>query len=70
MTVYTGMMNTGEASVSPLKLLNENRANENDYLIDCPRCLYGNGSIKDADYCILIVEPSVGVHNLIMFMNW
>ena len=71
-TVYTGMMNTGEASGVPIikKLLNENRANEGMItLIDCPpgsACTVME-SIKDADYCILIVEPTVfGVHNLNM----
>ena len=71
-TVYRGMMNTGEASGVPIikKLLNENRANEGMItLIDCPpgsACTVME-SIKDADYCILIVEPTVfGVHNLNM----
>ena len=71
-TVYTGMLNTGEASGIPIieKLLLENKR-ESDKLtiIDCPP---GSAcgvmeSIKDADYCILVAEPTLfGVHNLNM----
>jgi MinD superfamily P-loop ATPase len=71
-TVYTGMMNTGEASGVPIvkKLLNENKADEEMItLIDCPpgsACIVME-SIRDADYCILIAEPTLfGVHNLNM----
>lgn len=69
-TVSTGFLNTGEASGMPIikKLLDDNRAkNEHLTFIDCPS---GSGnimaeSIKAADYCILVPEPTVyGVHNL------
>lgn len=71
-TVYTGIMNTGEASGIPIikKLLGENK-HEADKLvfIDCPpgsACI-AMESIKDADYCILVAEPTLfGVHNLNM----
>lgn len=71
-TVYTGMLNTGEASGIPIikKLLTENKR-ESDKLaiIDCPpgsACVVME-SIKDADYCILVAEPTLfGVHNLNM----
>lgn len=71
-TVYTGILNTGEASGVPLikKLLNENRKEEEmTTLIDCPpgsACIVME-SIRDADYCILAAEPTLfGVHNLNM----
>jgi len=65
-------MNTGEASGIPIikKLLHKNRL-ENKMLtfIDCPpgsACIVME-SIKDADYCILVAEPTLfGVHNLNM----
>lgn len=70
--VSTGILNTGEASGTPIikKLLEENRPNS-DILtfIDCPpgsACVVME-SIRDADYCILVAEPTVfGVHNLDM----
>lgn len=70
--VYTGMLNTGEASGIPIikKLLRENEL-ESDKLtiIDCPpgsACVVME-SIKDADYCILVAEPTLfGAHNLNM----
>lgn len=71
-TVYTGMLDTGEASGIPIikKLFTENKR-EGDKLtiIDCPpgsACVVME-SIKDADYCILVAEPTLfGVHNLNM----
>ncbi|WP_294143891.1 ATP-binding protein [uncultured Clostridium sp.] len=71
-TVSTGILNTGEASGIPIikKLLAENKP-EADKLtfIDCPpgsACIVME-SIKDADYCILVAEPTMfGVHNLNM----
>ena len=70
--VYTGMMNTGEASGIPIikKLLDENKQDKNKLIfIDCPpgsACIVME-SIKDADYCILVAEPTLfGVHNLNM----
>lgn len=72
-TVYTGILNTGEASGIPIikKLLDENKKPEADKLtfIDCPpgsACIVME-SIRDADYCILVAEPTIfGVHNLNM----
>lgn len=76
-TVVTGMLNTGEASGVPIikKLLSydiEDNVNINgDELtfIDCPpgsACVVME-SIKDADYCVLVAEPTIfGVHNLEM----
>ncbi len=69
-TVFTGILNTGEASGIPIikELLADKRANSNKWtFVDCPpgsACIVMD-SIKDADYCILVAEPTVfGVHNL------
>lgn len=71
-TVTTGILNTGEASGIPIikKLLEESTAlKDQPVFIDCPpgsACIVME-SIKDADYCILVAEPTVfGVHNLNM----
>jgi len=76
-TVITGMLNTGEASGVPIikRLLNNDINNGANYIeeeltfIDCPpgsACVVME-SIKDADYCILVAEPTTfGVHNLEM----
>lgn len=71
-TVYTGILNTGEASGIPIieKLLDESKSESNELiLIDCPpgsACIVME-TIKDADYCILVAEPTIfGVHNLNM----
>ncbi|MGE4485109.1 MAG: 4Fe-4S binding protein [Oscillospiraceae bacterium] len=71
-TVKTGVLNTGEVSGIPIikKLLNESLSEERrPVFIDCPpgsACIVME-SIKDADYCILVAEPTVfGVHNLNM----
>ena len=70
--VHTGFLNTGEASGIPIiKELLKKSAGETalPIFIDCPP---GNAcsvmeSIKDADYCVLVAEPTVfGVHNLKM----
>lgn len=70
--VYTGILNTGEASGIPIidKLLDENKSlSDGMTFIDCPpgsACIVME-SIKDADYCILVAEPTLfGVHNLSM----
>jgi MinD superfamily P-loop ATPase len=71
-TVCTGILNTGEASGIPIikNLLVEDKS-EADKLtfIDCPpgsACIVME-SIKEADYCILVAEPTLfGVHNLNM----
>ncbi|MBV4441605.1 ATP-binding protein [Clostridium tyrobutyricum] len=70
--IYTGILNTGEASGIPIikKLLAEKNLQANKQtFIDCPpgsACIVME-SIKDADYCILVAEPTLfGVHNLNM----
>lgn len=70
-TVHTGIMNTGEASGIPIikRLLQNSVSEDLPVFIDCPpgsACIVME-SIKDADYCILVAEPTVfGVHNLSM----
>lgn len=70
--VITGRLNTGEASGIPIikKLLADNDSVEGKLtFIDCPpgsACIVME-SIKNADYCILVAEPTLfGVHNLNM----
>lgn len=70
-TVITGMMNTGEASGVPIlkQLLHDLPTGGGWTFIDCPpgsACSVME-SIKDADYCILVAEPTLfGVHNFNM----
>ena len=71
-SVVTGIMNTGESSGIPIikRLLKEyGTDHEKPVFIDCPpgsACIVME-SIKDADYCILVAEPTLfGVHNLNM----
>lgn len=69
--VSTGVLNTGEASGIPIikGLLNNTNENSEFTFIDCPpgsACIVME-SIKDADYCLLVAEPTLfGVHNLNM----
>lgn len=69
--VMTGILNTGEATGVPIikGLLEKDKGNERPTVIDCPpgsACIVME-SIKDADYCILVAEPTLfGVHNLNM----
>jgi MinD superfamily P-loop ATPase len=71
-TIKSGFLNPGEASGVPIieKLLSD-AAENNDcpIFIDCPpgsACIVME-SIKDADYCVLVAEPTLfGVHNLNM----
>ena len=70
--IYTGILNTGEASGIPIikKLLAWNNAQADQLtFIDSPpgsACIVIE-SIKDVDYCILVAEPTLfGVHNLKM----
>lgn len=70
--VWTGILNTGEATGIPIinKLLSEEKPQRNQLtFIDCPpgsACIVME-SIKDADYCVLVAEPTLfGVHNLNM----
>ncbi|HPX70509.1 MAG TPA: ATP-binding protein [Bacillota bacterium] len=71
-SIYTGILNTGEATGVPIikNLLSEENLQANKLtVIDCPpgsACIVME-SIKDADYCILVAEPTLfGVHNLNM----
>lgn len=69
--VWTGVLNTGEATGITIikKLLEESSEVNKQTFIDCPpgsACIVMQ-SIKDADYCILVAEPTLfGVHNLNM----
>lgn len=70
--VHTGILNPGEASGVPIirKLLADASLEKDlPVFIDCPpgsACTVME-SIRDADYCILVAEPSVfGAHNLAM----
>ena len=70
--VFTGFLDIGVASGIPIinELMDQNDKKNNDLnLIDCPpgsACIVME-SIKDADYCLLIAEPSIfGAHNLAM----
>ena len=70
--VWTGVLNTGEATGTPIikKQLAENNLQADQLtFIDCPpgsACIVME-SIKDADYCVLVAEPTLfGVHNLNM----
>ena len=69
--VWTGILNTGEATGIPIikKLLEKNLEVNRQTFIDCPpgsACIVME-SIKDADYCVLVAEPTLfGVHNLNM----
>jgi|SRR5665648_6885 len=70
-TVITGMLNTGEASGIPIikNILDDIPTDKGFAFIDCPpgsSCIVME-SIKDADYCIFVAEPTLfGVHNLNM----
>lgn len=69
--VLTGMLDTGEVSGVPIikKLLDDIKQMEMLTFIDCPpgsACIVME-SIKDADYCLLVAEPTLfGAHNLSM----
>ncbi len=68
--VYTGTMKTKEASGVPvISALLKSVREEERVVIDCPpgsACTVME-SIKDADYCILVAEPTIfGSHNLAM----
>ncbi len=72
--IRTGILNPGVASGIPIikQLLNYNKKSDNISIIDCPpgsACIVME-SIKDADYCILVAEPTIfGVHNLEMILR-
>ena len=70
--VHSGFLNAGEASGIPIikQLLQKSFAEQAlPVFIDCPpgsACIVME-SIKEADYCVLVAEPTVfGVHNLKM----
>lgn len=69
-SIYTGILKPGEESGTAIisKLL-EFVGDDDQVIIDCPpgsSCVVMD-SIKDADYCLLVTEPSLfGVHNLKM----
>ncbi|GAB6180419.1 ATP-binding protein [Desulfotomaculum defluvii] len=68
-SVITGILNTGIASGIPIIKRLLSYTNEDNTFIDCPpgsACIVME-SIKDADFCILVAEPTLfGVHNLNM----
>lgn len=71
-TVISGILNTGEASGVPIinEALQQGEKQDTELtFVDCPpgsACVVME-SIKDADYCVLVAEPTVfGVHNLNM----
>jgi MinD superfamily P-loop ATPase len=70
--VHTGVLNIGEPSGIPIikrMLSNSELVHTDPIFIDCPpgsACTVME-SIKEADYCILVAEPTLfGVHNLNM----
>jgi len=70
-TIITGILNIGEVSGVPIikTILNSINEDKEFTFIDCPpgsACTVME-SIKDADYCIMVAEPTLfGVHNLNM----
>lgn len=70
--VLSGFMDTGEVSGVPIikaLLGKKSSKSDNNVFIDCPpgsSCMVSE-SIKDADYCVLVAEPTLfGAHNLKM----
>lgn len=69
--VVTGILNTGQVSGVPIidDILREDLKAGKTNFIDCPpgtACIVMD-SIRDADYCVLVAEPTLfGVHNLAM----
>lgn len=72
--VVSGILNTGEATGVPIikEILKYTQDENRVSIIDCPpgsACVVME-SIKDADYCILVAEPTLfGVHNLNMVFD-
>lgn len=70
-SVITGRLNTGEETGVPIikALFKIEKDQEENTIIDCPpgsSCMVME-SIKDADYCLLVAEPTIfGRHNLSM----
>ncbi len=69
--VSTGILNIGEASGVPIvkQLIESEASNDELVIIDAPpgsACIVME-SIKDADYCVLVAEPTIfGTQNLSM----
>lgn len=69
--VFSGILKPGEPAGTPIieALLENVKDSESTTIIDCPpgsACIVMD-SIKDADYCVLVAEPTLfGVHNLSM----
>lgn len=68
--IITGIMNIGESSGTPIiESLMEELGEDEDAVIDCPpgsACTVMD-SIRDVDYCILVVEPTIfGLENFKM----
>lgn len=69
--ISSGFLNVGESSGVPIinQLLEDSKDMSDLVFIDCPpgsACVVME-SIKDADYCVLVAEPTLfGVHNLNM----
>lgn len=69
--IISGQLNVGEMTGTPIigQMMNEIRDEDKTVIIDCPpgsACIVMD-SIKDADYCILVAEPTAfGSHNLEM----
>lgn len=71
-TVVSGILNPGEESGVPIIKELLNGKNDGDVFIDSPpgsSCTVME-SIRDADYCILVAEPTIfGMHNLKMVLE-
>jgi MinD superfamily P-loop ATPase len=72
-TVFSGKLNTGEVSGIPIiKHMMKKLPDVDPVVIDCPpgsACIVME-SIRDADYCLLVAEPTLfGVHNLDMVVS-
>lgn len=69
--ILSGMLNVGEMTGTPIigEMMDEIRDEKRTVIVDCPpgsACIVMD-SIKDADYCILVAEPTAfGSHNLEM----
>ena len=70
--MHTGILNTGEATGIPIIQRLLELADQEAERLTVIDCLPGSAcivmeSIKDADYCVLVAEPTLfGVHNLDM----
>ena len=73
-TILSGVLNIGEATGVPIikELLEHSQKLDDITIIDCPpgsACIVME-SIQDADYCLLVAEPTLfGLHNLDMVVE-